>query len=306
MYHSEKPAISIIMPVYNGETYLEESINSALSQTLENIELICIDDGSKDMSLNILQSFKRNDGRIKIISQDNMGAGAARNAGLKAAVGDYIAFLDSDDLYPDEICLENIYTLATRQNAKIAGGSLLFLDKGKITKAVTGDADFTFSDTRLIKYKDFQQAYYYQRFIYSRDMLDKAGISFPEYRRFQDVVFFVKAMVEAGEFWTAEMPSYLYRKSNNYISLTDEQINDMLRGYIDVLTIARNHGFHKLFTFLAGRITAKPVGKMVKTSIESGNQTAAGLYPEVLSICKEKQGSTGFTGLLKSLFSGSK
>lgn len=313
MTSAAESLISIIMPVYNAESHLEEALSSALNQTLKNIELICIDDGSTDNSPRILSRLKEADSRIHVITQDNLGAGPARNAGLKAARGSYIGFLDSDDFYPNDNCLQMLYELALENNAKIAGGSLLFYDKDKISKAVTKDADFTFSDTKMMVYKEFQQVYYYQRFIYSRDMLAKADICFPEYRRFQDVVFFVKAMVQAGEFLATEMPSYVYRKSNNYISLTDIQINDMLRGYIDVLTIAKKNGFQNIFTFLSGRIDEKSsIGEMVNSSIQGGNEVAAELYPKVLHICnapfseksiKEEKEPSGLLNRLRSLFS---
>lgn len=183
MSKSQNPVISIIMPIFNGEAYLEESIGSALSQSLENIELICIDDGSTDGTAQILRNIQQEDQRLKVISQDNLGAGPARNAGLREARGSYVAFLDSDDLYPSDTCLEEILGLALIHDAKIAGGSLMFLDKDKVTKAVTRDADFTFPATKMVKYRDFQQAYYYQRFIFSRDMLEERKIYFPEYRR---------------------------------------------------------------------------------------------------------------------------
>lgn len=281
-----KPAVSIIMPVYNAERHLEESLTSALGQSLKSIELICVDDGSTDASLGILRRFEEADRRVQVVVQENAGAGPARNAGLARARGSYIAFLDSDDLYPSETCLQELYDLAKSRKAKIAGGSLLFLDKGQTSKAVTKDADFTFSSTQMVQYQDFQQAYYYQRFIYARKMLNKAGIRFPEYRRFQDVVFFVRAMQEAGEFLSAEMPTYVYRKSNNYASLTDAQINDMLRGYIDVLTIAQDNGYARLFEFLSKRIGGNnAISEMVKTSIQDGNHVAGELYPRVLDIC---------------------
>lgn len=309
------PFISIIMPVYNGETYLEQAINSALNQSLKNIELICIDDGSEDSSLDILRRIKTEDERVQVISQKNSGAGRARNAGLKIARGAYIAFLDSDDFYPDDTCLENIYHLALLHQSKIAGGSLLFLNKGIISKAATGDADFTFLDTGVIKYKDFQQAYYYQRFIYSRDMLIQSGIVFPEYRRFQDVVFFVNTMVEAEEFLSTDMPTYVYRVSNNYASLSDTQIDDMLRGYIDVLTIAKKKNLRKLFSFLSERIARNnTITKMVNNSIDNGNKTAGNLYPKVLNLCNcpfddmsaIEEPATGLISKKKAFFTGSK
>lgn len=279
--------ISIIMPVYNAESHLEETLVSALGQSIKDFELICVDDGSTDDSVAILRRFEKEDGRVRVLSQENSGAGPARNAGLEAARGSYIAFLDSDDLYPSKNCLEELYDLAVAHKAKIAGGSLLFLENGNICKAVTKDADFTFPDVRIIEYKDFQQAYYYQRFIYSREMLNDAKIRFPEYRRFQDVVFFVRAMTEAGEFLSTDIPTYVYRKSQKYASLTDTQINDMLRGYLDVLSIAKANAYSGLFTFLSGRVSGHgSIRKMIESSIENGNRAAGKLYADVLTICE--------------------
>ena len=94
------------MPVYNTGKYLKKSINSVLNQTLNDIELICVNDGSTDNSLNILESY--NDKRIKLINQKNQGLGAARNKGLKNSNGEFIFFIDSDD-YIAEDTLEKLY-----------------------------------------------------------------------------------------------------------------------------------------------------------------------------------------------------
>ena len=92
----DSPLVSIIIPVYNSEKYLAETITSAISQTWNNKEIIIIDDGSTDNSLTIAESFANE--HIKIFSQPNKGASAARNKGLHEAKGDYIQFLDGDDL----------------------------------------------------------------------------------------------------------------------------------------------------------------------------------------------------------------
>lgn len=93
------PAFSIIMPVYNSEKWLSDSIGSILAQSYQYWEFICINDGSEDGSLHVLRQYAEQDKRIKIIDQPNAGASAARNAGLEAAKGDYIMFLDSDDFF---------------------------------------------------------------------------------------------------------------------------------------------------------------------------------------------------------------
>ena len=94
--------VSVIVPVYNSEKILPFTLNTILDQTLRDIEIICVDDGSKDGSLDVLNEFAKKDERIRVISQENGGAGKARNTGLDAASGEYLAFLDADDIYdPD-------------------------------------------------------------------------------------------------------------------------------------------------------------------------------------------------------------
>lgn len=102
----EKIKISVIVPVFNAEKYLKMCLNSLVSQTLKNIEIICIDDGSTDNSLAILDKFKSKDNRIKIIKQKNYGVSMARNNGISEAQGEYIGFVDADD-WVDKDFFEN-------------------------------------------------------------------------------------------------------------------------------------------------------------------------------------------------------
>ena len=99
------PLISIIMPVYNSQRYIRKSINSATNQSLESIELICINDCSTDGSLKLLKDFQKKDKRIKIISnKKNLGPGLSRNIGIDVAKGEYVCFLDSDDWLEKDAC----------------------------------------------------------------------------------------------------------------------------------------------------------------------------------------------------------
>lgn len=94
----ENSVLSVIMPVYNAEKYLADAVGSVLSQTYKNLEVICVNDCSKDSSLQILTELAKKDSRVKVInSQVNVGAGEARNLGISAAAGEYITFIDSDD-----------------------------------------------------------------------------------------------------------------------------------------------------------------------------------------------------------------
>jgi glycosyltransferase involved in cell wall biosynthesis len=110
--------VSIVIPVYNVEKYLRECLDSILNQSLRDIEVICVDDGSKDNSLKILEEYSQKDSRLSVIIQKNQGAGAARNIGLERATGEYVLFFDSDD-YILEGALEKLYNHAQSKNADI-------------------------------------------------------------------------------------------------------------------------------------------------------------------------------------------
>lgn len=90
-------SISVIVPVYNAEKYLKTCLDSLISQTYTNFEVLCVDDGSTDHSLNILRFYEKKDNRIKVFTQKNAGPAAARNKALQYATGDYISFVDADD-----------------------------------------------------------------------------------------------------------------------------------------------------------------------------------------------------------------
>jgi len=110
--------ISVIIPVYNVEKYLPSCLDSIINQTLEDIEIICVDDGSTDNSLKILKSYQEKDNRIKIITQENQYAGVARNNGMSVAIGKYFSFLDSDDFF-EKTMLEEMYNRAEKDNSDV-------------------------------------------------------------------------------------------------------------------------------------------------------------------------------------------
>ena len=110
--------VSIIIPIYNVEKYLKQCLDSIVNQTLKEIEIICVDDGSTDGSLEILKEYAQKDSRFIILQQKNKGAGSARNAGLRIAQGEYLYFLDSDDFAQIDL-LEKTYTQITKTNTDI-------------------------------------------------------------------------------------------------------------------------------------------------------------------------------------------
>ena len=110
--------VSVIVPVYNAEAYLNETLDRLINQSLKEIEIICIDDGSTDCSLEILKKYQACDNRITVIVQEHINAGAARNRGLEIAKGEYLSFLDADDIYEQNM-LESAYLAAIDNDAEI-------------------------------------------------------------------------------------------------------------------------------------------------------------------------------------------
>ncbi len=113
--NKENPRISILVPIFNVEKYLNECLNSIINQTLKNIEIICINDGSTDNSLNIIKSFMKKDPRINLINKSNSGYGDSMNLGLKLATGEYIGIVESDDIAKKNM-FESLYKQATKYN----------------------------------------------------------------------------------------------------------------------------------------------------------------------------------------------
>ena len=110
--------VSVILPVYNVSDYLRQCMDSIVGQTLKDIEIICVDDGSTDDSLAILKEYEAKDQRVKVIQQANAGAGAARNKGLEIATGEYLSFLDSDDFFEPDM-LEKAIPKRKKKNWQI-------------------------------------------------------------------------------------------------------------------------------------------------------------------------------------------
>lgn len=114
--------ISVIIPVYNDEKYLKQCVESVLTQSYRNLEVILVDDGSTDATPAICEEFRRQDNRIRIIYKQNEGVGASRNTGLAMATGDYVLFIDHDDwLLEDHI--QKLYDLLKKNQADIAIGN---------------------------------------------------------------------------------------------------------------------------------------------------------------------------------------
>lgn len=251
-----RPLVSVISPVYNKLSFLDDCARSCLEQTLGDIEVVFVDDGSSDGSLDRLKELAQRDRRIRVFSQQNAGAAAARNRGLSEAAGEFVFFLDPDDYIPETTALQRLYESAQKWGTLIAGGSMV-IDRGGILdrESLHGRALDSFEDERVIDYSDYQYDYDYTRYIYSLRMLRKNGIVFPLLTQFEDPVFFVHAMIAAGHFSTIPDAVYAYRVGYRVEgSWSPQMVLDRISGIRELLDLSQNLGLERLHAYLASQL----------------------------------------------------
>lgn len=244
--------VSVIIPVYNQSPYLAECLDSVQAQTLREIEVVCVDDGSTDGSEKMLDEYAARDSRVKVIHQANAGAGPARNAGMAIATGEFIAFMDPDDKYPDDSVLADLVRGAQEHDVDVCGGSLMMLDGRHL------EPEFTFYADGLSEYSEYQFEYGYTRYIYRRRLLEGCGARFPGLVRFQDVPFFVEAMHAAGRFYALRRIVYLYRDGHHAVEWSancGEKALAQTMGLMAVYDLAKKYGYEKMANRIKGRLT---------------------------------------------------
>lgn len=262
------------------EKYLRECLDSVLCQSLKEIEIIAINDGSTDKSLEILREYAKKDARIIVIDKENAGVGEARNVGIKAAKGEYVAFMDSDDKYASNNALLRCYEAAKKHNVAVAGGEVLYLhEDGTLEKENAKNIGSVSINLKgLVDYKDYQYDYGYWCFIYQREILINNNIFFPSYSRFQDPPFFVKAMIAAGNFYVMEEPVYVYRQLYGESKYTVKKTLDFLQGIVDNLKISRENNLAKLHYITAYRLNKEGSFMITKNLFgEKQNELLSGL-----------------------------
>lgn len=221
---NSKPKISVIIPVHNAENYLKECLDSVVNQTFEDIEIICVDDGSSDKSLQILKKYWRHDSRFTIISQENKGLFSARNAGLKVAKGDYAYFLDSDE-YIELDALQELYNQANEKDLDmVLFKTRCFFDdtKEKFTNEYF-EMDFLedLVDGNIFCYEDINQK--------DNDLTVPMGSTFFKCDLISDLTFPEGLIVEGNPFFMAAilkakrvlfLDKYLHNKRERNDSIT--------------------------------------------------------------------------------------
>ena len=203
--------ITIIIPVYNAEDFLDKCINSILKQSYQDIEILLIDDGSTDRSSEICVNLQKKDGRLKLFNQKNSGVSSARNIALKKAAGKYISFVDADDYIEPDFCKKMIEAIKCN-NADIAfcGINLVYKNKCNNIQGSNNDS----GKISTIKKEEFEYYGYKERrsvwaAIYKADVL--RNVSFPEDIAVgEDAVFLAKAIQKASKINYYDMTLYNY------------------------------------------------------------------------------------------------
>ena len=208
--------VSVIVPIYSNEKYLKECLESITNQTLKDIEIICINDGSTDSSLEILEKCAVNDDRIKIINQKTQGVSIARNNGMKIATGEYIGFVDSDD-WIDLNFYETLYYEAKSKNADLARTGYKYelknASKNDILNNLLSKREI---NNELLRVNDHSVVIW--NAIYRRTYLQDNNIYFDDIRCCNDVPFTARATFYSGKSIPVTGTYYHYRDIENQLT----------------------------------------------------------------------------------------
>ena len=224
--------ISIIVPVYNVEKYIDKCINSIINQTYKNIEIIIVDDGSKDNSGIICDKLKEKDNRIKVIHKENGGLSDARNSGLKIAKGEYIGFVDSDD-YIKEDMFETLYNLSKKYNSEISIISYYEIYKEKIISVRDSKKIEELSKIDAIKELLIDtkiQSYAWNK-LFRRNLFN--DIKFPTNKNFEDIATTLLLFEKANKVVLLEDPKYYYVRRDD--SIVGKRNYKTYKDYLDVI-----------------------------------------------------------------------
>lgn len=214
-YYASDSRVSIIIPVYKVEEYLDECIESVIRQSYQSIEIILVDDGSPDQCPAICDEYAEKDSRVKVIHQKNGGLSAARNSGIKMAKGDYIAFIDSDD-YIAENFIEKLFNCAIDTNADIVCCGMTVIGNGRALIHTPDSVKCYTTDRISLLLQEHGTGDYYMNKLFRRDILE--GFELPVGKLYEDIysMHFLYAKAKKVAWLNASL--YYYRINETGIS----------------------------------------------------------------------------------------
>lgn len=235
--------VSVIMPIYNAEKYLDMALGSVINQTLKDIEIICVDDGSTDHTGEMLSRYKQRDGRIIILKQSNRYAGVARNFGMTIARGKYLSFLDADDYFEPEM-LEKAYLCAEENKADVVVfGGKCFVDDLKDAYVYTSllnekfipDGDGFDNSVKHENILNFTTPAPWNK-LFRADFIYTRNLKFQNSKRANDLYFVDLALALADKIGVVREPLICYRRENkNSLQGTNNQSPEQFaKAFIDL------------------------------------------------------------------------
>lgn len=217
---NDKPLISVIIPIYKAEKYIEKCVRCVMSQTYQNLEIILVDDGSPDESGAICETLAKEDARIRVIHKENGGAATARNAGLDIMTGEYIAFVDADD-YMEANYIESLYCILSEHQAQVAicgfktideGGNVVAIDnlhRKEITEeAVSAIQVFSGNDIILQDLQGHWEHVAPWGKLYQADLFE--GVRYPKWPAYEDEPVFIRVFDKVEKAVASKEKLYYY------------------------------------------------------------------------------------------------
>ena len=230
---NKSPAVSIIVPVFNTKDYLTRCLDSAVNQTLKNIEIIVVDDGSTDGSGEICDTYAKKDCRIKVFHIENTGGLKAMNLGIDNAHGEYLAFLDSDDAIDLDYC-EKLYKKATEEDADICRGECRRIHWNSQTTYTSINKEIRDKKSKLFN------MYYWFNALYRRSLLNNNKIRFREDSVYfsQDVLFQNQAVIKCNRLALCDDAYYTYYRrqgsADSFSTFNQEKMKCAINTYTKV------------------------------------------------------------------------
>ncbi|WP_407453239.1 glycosyltransferase [Methanobrevibacter sp.] len=231
------PLVSVIVPVYNVEEYLDDCITSLINQSFKDIEIICVDDGSIDSSLDMLNEYASKDDRIKVFSKENSGPGPTRNYGLDHACGEYVIFLDSDD-WLDLDTIKILYEKAKADDLDLLVYLLEDFDDNQnkfYEEDYYNNVNFpNFFDNKIFNHRDIKKSLFTLAVspcnkLYRRSLIEKYRIRFPENVFFEDNPFHYEVLLSSKRISIIRKHFVLRRRRENSVtSDADEKLWDVI------------------------------------------------------------------------------
>jgi len=281
----EQPKISVIIPIYNVDSYIAKCLESVINQSYKNLEIIIINDGSTDKTKDICEHYANTDNRIVLVNQNNQGISMARNKGLDMAAGEYIGFVDGDD-WIDRDMYELLYKNLCKYDSDISMCKFVFINENGDLLYQRYDLQersviYLENQEKMSNFIESEKNYLWNK-LYKKDLFNH--IRFPKNKLFEDVFISCKLIDKANRIVISSEHKYYYLRRNN--SITTQTFNvqslDIIEGYIErynyvtkkypgLEPVCRNHILRHLIKCLYNAYTGNNINLYIKNIKDTVN-----------------------------------